>query len=104
MKKILLCIIFLTACITLNAQRFRSSSPARRYYYNYYHEDTDRITFSVNGRPMYFTYHYCDGMYAGKLFTTKKNGKVQIIRSHIILATDPAEMDPEELRRFLWNY
>lgn len=104
MKKILLCIIFLTACITLNAQRFRSSSPANwRYYYNY-HGDTERITFSVDGKLTYFTYHYCDGMYVGKLFTTKKNGKVQIIRTNIILATDPAEMNPEELRRFLWNY
>lgn len=101
MKKGLLCIIFLTACVTLNAQRFRSSPPAKWRYSNNYHEDTDRITFSVNGRPMYFTYHYCGGMYAGNLFTTRNNGKIQLLRKHIILATDPTEMSPEELWRAL---
>ena len=101
MKKILLYAIFLTACITLNAQHFRSSPPAKWRYSDNYHEDTDRITFFVNGRPMYFTYHYCGGMYAGKLFTTRNNGKIQLLRMHIILATDPAEMSPEELWRAL---
>lgn len=101
MKKILLYIIFLTACITLNAQRFRSFPPAKWRYSDNYHEDIDRITFSVNGRPMYFTYHYCGGMYAGKLFTTRNNGKIQLLRMHVILATDPAEMSPEELWRAL---
>lgn len=102
MKKIIIFIIMLfVACSVASSQYFRSSPPAKWRYSDNYHEDTDRITFSVNGRLMYFTYHYCGGMYAGKLFTTRNNGKIQLLRMHIVLATDPAEMSPEELWRAL---
>lgn len=102
MKKILLCTIFLTACIKLNAQRFRSFSPAKWRYFNNYHKDTVRIIFFVNGKPIYFTYYYCGGMHAGKLFTTRNIMERYSFRACILpLLQNPAEMSPEELWRAL---